>query len=226
MYPQRCDLSPDGRYFAYFALKPGSRWPAGETYLAVSKLPWLYALAAWRELGTYTRGMYFTDKATSSFPPPDVGSIEELPFGLDDIPADGFAVERRRGWRESPLNPPRADNDFWGERRGDAVVMTKPNQLTRERLQVHGLYGAFRNLWVDPSSRPRYETVDMDGATAHLDDVQWADWSRDGRLLVATIDGQLQIRDRSSTVWRVTWAYDTTLETPTPKPAPPDAKRW
>jgi hypothetical protein len=40
VYPQRCDLSPDGRWFAYFALKPSSTWDAGSTYIAVSRLPW------------------------------------------------------------------------------------------------------------------------------------------------------------------------------------------
>jgi hypothetical protein len=46
VYPERCDLSPDGRWLAYFALKPSSRWDAGWTYVAVSRLPWFTALAA------------------------------------------------------------------------------------------------------------------------------------------------------------------------------------
>ena len=65
LYPQRCDLSPDGRWLLYFARKDGADWPAGETYTAVSRLPWLKALAAWEELGTYSRGAHFTaDRST------------------------------------------------------------------------------------------------------------------------------------------------------------------
>jgi hypothetical protein len=47
IYPQRCDLSPDGRWFAYFALKASAEWELGPTYIVISRLPWLTALAAW-----------------------------------------------------------------------------------------------------------------------------------------------------------------------------------
>ena len=35
IYPQRCDLSPDGRWLCYFTLKAGARWSAGATYIAL-----------------------------------------------------------------------------------------------------------------------------------------------------------------------------------------------
>ena len=54
IYPQRCDLSADGKWLCYFALQPSAGWELGWTYVAVSRLPWLYALAAWRTGdGTY-----------------------------------------------------------------------------------------------------------------------------------------------------------------------------
>src|SRR5918996_1273141 len=59
VYPQRCDLSPDGRWFAYFALKPSSTWDAGPTYIAVSRLPWFTALVAWGTDGTWTNRVRF-----------------------------------------------------------------------------------------------------------------------------------------------------------------------
>ena len=59
VYPQRCDLSPDGRYFVYLAFKPDSTWAVGSTYNAVSKLPWLHALAAWATVGTWSSGDVF-----------------------------------------------------------------------------------------------------------------------------------------------------------------------
>jgi hypothetical protein len=60
LYPQRCDLSADGRYLCYFAFKGNSTRELGDIYIAVSRLPWLTALAAWRTPGTWTRGAHFT----------------------------------------------------------------------------------------------------------------------------------------------------------------------
>ena len=57
----RCDLYPDSRWFAYFALKPSSTWDAGSTYIAVSRLPWFTALVAWGTDGTWTSGVRFVD---------------------------------------------------------------------------------------------------------------------------------------------------------------------
>lgn len=61
LYPQRCDLSPDGRYLCYFTLASHARWSAGWTYIAVSRLPWLTAMAAWGTDGTWTRGLHGTN---------------------------------------------------------------------------------------------------------------------------------------------------------------------
>jgi hypothetical protein len=225
VYPQRCDLSPDGRYFVYLAFKPGSTWAVGSTYIAVSKLPWLHALAAWATIGTWSRGMSFTAKAARSTPEPDEGSVKKLPFGLVEMTADSFAVERRRGWSESPLTVPRAADDMWDERRGDGVVMMKPSPITGQYLQVSGIQAGFRSGGTE-RGRARYELVETDGRIEPLDDVQWADWSRDGRLLVATNQGELQIRNGSSGVWTTTWTYDINQDEIAPRPAPPAAMRW
>src|SRR5262249_14848430 len=70
--PQRCDLSPDGRWFCYFTLKGSARWEVGATYVAISRLPWLTALAAWTTCGTWTRGLHFVGdrKLWQAGPPP------------------------------------------------------------------------------------------------------------------------------------------------------------
>ena len=36
IYPQKCDLSPDGRWWVDAASKFGSDWPAGDIYEAIS----------------------------------------------------------------------------------------------------------------------------------------------------------------------------------------------
>jgi hypothetical protein len=57
-----------------------------------------------------------------------------------------------------------------------------------------------------------------------LDDVQWADWSGDGRLLVATRDGRLQWREADGRAVR--WETDLAALTPEPVPPPAEARQW
>lgn len=59
IYEDKCDLSPDGRHFVYYAAKKG--W---HSCTAVSRVPYLTAVAFKPEVGTCGSGGYFTD-ATS-----------------------------------------------------------------------------------------------------------------------------------------------------------------
>jgi hypothetical protein len=154
IYPQRCDLSPDGRWFAYFALKASAEWELGPTYIVISRLPWLTALAAWGIGSTWTRGMQFVeDRAVVDVDEPDLGDLGPVRerFGLRLSRADSFAVERRRAWTETADTPPRTDDDAWDERRGDRIVMEKPrpNANGSDRLTVRGTYAAIRELSTD-----------------------------------------------------------------------------
>jgi hypothetical protein len=135
-----------------------------------------------------------------------------------------FAVERRRGWTETADTPPRDPADMWDERRAGDVRMEKmrPGSAGRTRLTVQGWYAAFR------SSEPggvRYEIVDG-GVVSPIADAQWADWAADGRLLVATIDGRLQIRDGEAGRLAVGWEVDLAALAPGPAPPPDEARRW
>jgi hypothetical protein len=228
LYPQRCDLSPDGRWLCYFTLKSGADWSAGGTYIALSRLPWLTALAAWGSGGTWTRGLHFVDD-TSVWPAeaPDEGDAAPCRerYGLAFSRADSFAVERRRGWTETPESPPRAPDDVWDERRAETVVMHKPDPTRpSRRLLVQGGRAAFREL-PDRYAAPAYSLVDGgDGDPRLLDDVQWADWSADGRLLVATRGGRLQCRTPDGL--DVSWEQDLAGLAPDPVPPPAEARRW
>ena len=64
-------------------MKVGSDWPAGDIYEAVSRLPWLTALAAWNSGTTYTRGMHFAGRPEQgNSGAPDVGDLAGCPYGL------------------------------------------------------------------------------------------------------------------------------------------------
>src|SRR5438477_9082616 len=177
LYPQRCDLSPDGRWLCYFTLKGGARWAAGDTYVAISRLPWLTALVAWGTHGTWTRGAHFVDdRSVWEAGPSDAGDPApcRARLGLAATRPATFAVERRRDWTETADTPPRAAGDMWDEARADRVAMEKPRPGADGRivLRVRGRYAAFREMTPGPIA---YEVVDDDEVTT-LEDVQWAEW--------------------------------------------------
>lgn len=220
LYPQRCDLSPDGRYLASMALVARADWELGTTYVAVSRLPWLTALAAWGTHGTWSRGLHFAALGEWGVTAPDYGDADPLrsKHGLMVTgTAQTYAVERRGGWVEAPGTPPRGPNDMWDERRADQLVMTKPQPYGDATLSVRGGRAAFRSGPHDWWAGPTY-AMDSDP----LPDVQWADWSHDGRLLVATTDGALQVRDRADVIWEL----DLAPFEPDAQPPPPEATRW
>jgi hypothetical protein len=104
IYPQRCDVSPDGRWFVYFALKASTEWELGPAYIAISRLPWLTSLAAWGIGNTWTRGMQFLEDASVwEVDEPDVGDLR--------------AVRRRFGLRISRATPSLSSDGEDGTRR-------------------------------------------------------------------------------------------------------------
>jgi hypothetical protein len=68
--------------------------------------------------------------------------------------------------------------------------------------------------------------LEADGDLQPLDHVQWADWDRDGRLLVATRDGKIQVWEREGRDWKVVSEQDLALLEPLPTPPPDWARRW
>lgn len=134
-----------------------------------------------------------------------------------------FAVERRRGWTETADTPPRAPGDAWDEQRSLRVTMEKarPGARGGVRLTVRGHYAAFRSSLPYADKDIEYAIV-TNGRARSLDDAQWADWAPDGRLLVATRDGRLQIRDGEAVMFDV----DLAALNPTPTPPPADASVW
>ncbi|NOD48044.1 MULTISPECIES: hypothetical protein [unclassified Ruegeria] len=82
IHEHRCDLSPSGRHLVYFACKGGRCWTA------VSKAPWLTAIAYWPQSDSWFGGGAFTADGrlwlNGATPP------EDLPDGLRAAEADSF----------------------------------------------------------------------------------------------------------------------------------------
>lgn len=228
LYPQKCDLSPDGRWLAYSALKMSAAWAAGSIYEAVSRLPWLTALAAWEAGTTYTRGVHFDgDAGVCDLGTPDVGDASPClaRYGIKLNPVDQFAVERRRGWRETATTPLRATGGPWDEDRDVAMEKAQPGAPGGPKLVVEGSYAGFRSMpdWHD---QPAVYSLEGADDIDLLDGVQWADWDRTGRLLVATRSGTIQVRTVDGGGSDIVWSHDLSGFAPDPQPAPPWASEW
>lgn len=232
LFPQKCDLSPDGRWLAYSAHKPGADWAAGEIYEAVSRLPWLDALAAWEAGTTYTRGVHFVDdgRRDNALGDPDVGDLGPLlgHFGLAVTAPVQFAVERRRGWTETAGTAPRPEGGPWDEARSVTMERASPARPDWV-LQVSGGYAAFRD---SPSSRTAAAYELVRGGEVEALDVQWADWGPEGELIVATLDASLRVVDcgagggASEAIGEVIFEVDLAADAPAPGPAPSWARSW
>jgi hypothetical protein len=160
---------------------------------------------------------------------PDEGNVAPCrgKVGIAVTEPAAFAVERRRGWTESPGTPPRDRDDMWDLRRTGELKMekTRPRSNGAMRLRVSGSFAAFRSGSPGGAKEVCYEIAENDKVTS-LEHVQWADWHADGRLLIATVDGKLQIRDYSGTVASVRSEIDLRPLTPNPLPPPDEAYRW
>lgn len=206
VYERRCDLSPDGSLFLYFAAKHGLRRQhsrpvsedIGEAWTAISRPPYFTALALWPNLGSwYGGGVFRTDKQLEL----DVAcSLEPHP---DFRPPPGYKFQPMAGatapWEQRLLR------DRWvlvqrgfdprnHRRVGEREIWTKPHPeapvaLFREVEDVDfGRYGGIYGdtFWIEAGD----ELLPLPGVT-------WADWDswerlvlvRDGCLIAARLAG-------------------------------------
>lgn len=223
IFPRRSDLSPDGRVLCYFALKPSATWEQGEAYVALSRLPWLKTLDAFGTCGTWTRGYHFTEGEDGD----NLGNINlPIPYGLRSIPLVQFANERRRGWEERTDSPRRDPRDTWDERRNARIQKRQPGGDRLLCVESVGWTGG--EFGIDQAVeglRVSY-WLESDGEIEILDQLQWADWDRDGRLLAATRGGKLQVWDLDSDDSQALFEEDLSRYEPSPISAPVWAHRW
>jgi hypothetical protein len=59
-----------------------------------------------------------------------------------------------------------------------------------------------------------------------LDEVQWADWSHEGKLLAATRSGRLRVSSPGESGLEILFEEDLSVLEPSPIPAPDWAGRW
>ncbi len=231
LYPRRSSLSHDGMYLFTFILKhPGwidmpnpysglNNLETRTTWSQVSKLPWLTALAAWAEMGTWTSGFWFAQanpEAQACWgeigPPQHLALGNAPPLCLVQYSGQPLAVERSLGWRlEHNSETP------------EEVVICRPRPDSSATLFAQV---AFNRVTGFDFYSNVYQLARDGREPEPLTDAAWADWAHDGRLLVATINGQLQVRSPSGDGWAVEWSMDTCGWKPDPQPSPEWARRW
>jgi hypothetical protein len=223
LYPERSAISPSGELIATFVLDPRASSEL-EAYFAVSRLPWLHALAVWETLGTWTTGAHFeSDRELllaggCGAPKPDRGSF---PGDVSVSPVDTHWVrarlfrELRTGWTEGTADEPwSAKLPVPLEAHPDAVLVTRrsPREGDSRALLLVSLWEHQREYYVI-----------RDGGPEALDGVVSAEWASDGSILAATRSGHLKMIGPDG---EELWGYDMNRVEPDPRPAPRWATSW
>jgi hypothetical protein len=221
IYPEKCDLSPDGKLFVYFAGKFNRRSADkgyGDTWTAVSRPPYLTALALWPIGGTYGgSGVFFDDRSIL------IDALE--PRHHPDHSPRPLRLVKHSSIRKN--DPPVAP--CWAS--GWEGILA-PGATTRysEVRKACGDLTLGREVPADyfrPSRRRSlYTLYRSSGEPLDLFEAHWADWDRQGRL-VATAGGRVLAgkltRDRKLK-WRQLAAMNE--ERPIRMEAPDWAQHW
>ena len=148
IYEERCDLSPDGELFLYFALQ-GRRWQTTYkgAWTAISRVPWLHALTLWPQGHTWGGGGCFVSNRKAVLWTGDLTTHPDHPLvGLEV--SSGSATGRLRA------------TEWTGRDHGGNVVYTRAGRLFREVTHLHRTevveIADFNGLKPDPTPPPAW----------------------------------------------------------------------
>ena len=149
IYEERCDLSPDGELFAYFALQ-GSRYGTSYrgTWTAVSRPPWLEALALWPVGDTWSGGARFTaDRALTLAgydPQPHADHCDiALEVTLGSVP-------------HKPRCTSEEDADWSGRDHDGRIIFARAGRLFRRVADSTVVLADFTDMKPDPRPAPAH----------------------------------------------------------------------
>jgi len=192
----RCDLSPSGNLLVYLAAK--HRGPI-DTWNAVSKPPYLTALALWPNLGTWGGGGLFEDESTlllhhdapklaEGFSLPARMKVQSLGYSLGMNEFDGVYHARllRDGWtlrQKGELGKHRTKSDrSW---RFEPVRLYERTMLHKKvmriiQMQMRAIAGEGSWYKVDHALLDKNHELLL-----ALPGTSWAEWDSNGDLLFA-----------------------------------------
>lgn len=157
IYEEKCDVSPDGQLFVYSVLQ-GRRYRTEYQgcWTAVSRPPWLHALALWPQGTTYYGGGRFVGNHdlvlrtifTESHP-------QHLPIGIKLVGGDS---QLHRSSDEVP------GADWSGHDHQDRLIYTIAGKLFRRKRGKDLELSDFSDLKPDPQPAPEWATRPLIGA--------------------------------------------------------------
>lgn len=233
IYERRCDLSPDGTKLVYFAAKYGRTMP---TWTAISRPPYLHALAMFPKGDGWGGGGLFTDDATLALnhPASQRATDAKLPrrFSVEALGAHAGAGEDfpiwglrllRDGWtfdQDGAAREHRLDAKLWIEYDPPHIYSRRHPRKADVRLEMRlrGLQAKDGPWWVTD-----HAVVSSTG-TVLLEGTDWADYDRRGDLLFSR-EGKL-FRAAAGDVSRAREIADFSGLQYETRPAPAAARCW
>jgi hypothetical protein len=233
IYERRCDLTPDGRLFVYFASKFNKRTLNDPQYTyawtAVSRPPWLTALALWPKGDCWWGGGLFSFNRTLMLnhrPGEDTPHPDHVAKGLRVSPNRDAAGE------DDPLYSQRLERDGWVLKEdwqvsytGRAGFSTARPQVRERRhptapfsLLMHRAIHGFRK-------HDRFFLVGPHRSVTELQ-AQWADWDQRGRLVLLA-NGAVSVAAVSTAgLAESTVLFETSEDRPVERASPAWARLW
>ncbi len=177
IYERRCDLSPDGKLFLYFAYNGRTDAPTRGSWTAVSRAPYLKAIALWANGSAWAGGGLFLTNSKFwlnnhpafhdlLYAPASLVADTTFPFATSfggECPGVYFHRLQRDGWIPRTLDHPAAifDKPLW---RG--WILRKLAVASMDHLPGKGVYFDEHELH-GPSGQlyrhPEWEWADSDG---------------------------------------------------------------
>jgi hypothetical protein len=182
IYPERCDLSPDGSKLVYFAAKHYRHLRPHPSYeyawTAISKPPYYTALALLNQDTTYGGGGYFVNNHTVC-----VCIADFRPAHKDHLPPESLYINPESCEQN-------ADRWFWRLKQNGWEVISKAvrRSYSRPAVSASVLHRDSRNhkyrlIMNDDSTILTYSVVRKADEKEFLVSDTWADWDHRGRLV-------------------------------------------
>ena len=256
IYERRCDLSPDGKLLIYFAAKfsraaredePSAEdflraWAAGKrenreadapyAWTAISRPPWLTALALWPKGNCWHGGGLFDDKRTvllNHRPGDDCPHPEHRPEGLKVRPnpeayGEDWPIYSRRllhdGWEltQEPYSRPLPGGGGAVDAR---AIWRRPSRDGKWMLSMTEAvnFTIPGGPYVLEFSLRGPRRIEIGRAT-------WADWDQRGRLVLARAGQLLAWRPDEAAEFSPKRIRDFNDDTPQRIQSPAKARRW
>jgi hypothetical protein len=203
IYAERCALSPDGSLFLYFAAQHHkNRDGYRGTWTALSKPPYLTALALWPLGDTWSGGGMFIDNRTiclnhcaTAEAHPDHQPPKQLRVicNRDQLTKkDQRALERiqKKNWQLIYEPPNIRDIYAFGWRLKDPTIWHHAHPTDDRYTLVQRNYGYISEYYPSATLNEFALMDQISNTEIKLEGVNWADWDQQGRLAYVR-DGQV-----------------------------------